>query len=209
MSANAEGRATSLSKLMVEAGLLALFFGALVFVAGWSYAERFFAEFGVNLSALEGLEAESIATYALWVFRDGWLPILLFLVAVLFTSVLVIACNRMGGIVVIALVAVASLVGAGWLGATRATQQVPQLLAEKYHTFVRVAVIAEPASTLDEFLGELGTSTCLRKIFMDRRNLYVYPGYESLREQKPDVYILPLSEIVAVQISRNPDLCQP
>ena len=200
-----------LLKLLVEAGLLALFLGALVFVAGWSYAERFFAELGLNLSAMDGLETESIAAYALWVFRDGWLAVLLFALAALVVGGLVLARSRSGGVVAIALIAVAAILGAGWLGAARASRQVPQLLADDYHAFARVAVTAEAGTTLERVLARLGEpdAGCLRKLFMDRRHLYAYPGYESLRGQTPEVYILPLREIAAIRIVPNLDLCEP
>ncbi len=212
MSRAAETPDGTLFRLMVEAGLLGLFLGALVLVAGWSYAERFFAELGLNLSALDGLEAESVAAYALWVFRDGWLPVLLFAVAAVSALALVLAWNRRGAAIAIAGVAALALIGAGWLGAARASRQVPRLLAQDAPPFVRVAVTARAGSTLETLLrerGDLGASTCLRKVFMDRRHLYAYPGYESLRGQRPEIYILPLEEIAALRIVPNPALCQP
>jgi len=211
MSSGEPTPGVELFKLIVEAGLLALFLGALIFVAGWSYAERFFAELGLNLSALEGLESESVTAYALWVFRDGWLPALLFVIAALFVVVLILAQHRTGGVIAIAFVAALALVGAGWLGAARASRQVPHLLTEGYQAFERVAVTAKEGTTLERILADLGEpeAGCLRKLFMDRRHLYAYAGYESLRQQQPEIHILPLDEIAAIRIVPNPDLCEP
>lgn len=212
MSASDARSAPGLLKLVAEAGLLALFLSVLVFVAGWTYAERYFAELGLNLSALDGLETESITAYALWVFRDGWLTVLLFVIAALFAAAVTFAISYRGGVVAIAMLAMVALLGAGWLGAARASRQIPQLLADAPHAFVRIAVTAKAGTTLEDVLrekGDLGASTCLRKLFMDRSHLYAYPGYESLRGSKPDVYILPLDEIAAIRVIPNPALCTP
>ena len=167
---------SDLAILIVEAGLLSAFLGALVFVAGWSYAERFFAELGLGLSAIDGLEATSFSAFALWVFRDGWMAVLVFLVAAAFVLALAwrsdgprpIAGSRLrwrGG---------ARRAGAHrrWIsGSLRAQRQVPLLLAESYHVFPRVVVVAKPDSALAAFLadrGDLGATSCLRKVFMDR-----------------------------------------
>ncbi|WP_156927211.1 hypothetical protein [Azospirillum halopraeferens] len=108
--------------------------------------------------------------------------------------------------------AAGGLVLAATLGSDRASRQVPALLTDGYHNFPRITVVAKAGSGLAGFLserGQLGASTCLRKVFMDRRNLYAYPGYKSLQGQRPNVLILPLSEIVAIEVIGNPGLCEP
>lgn len=207
-----------LAILIVEAGLLTAFFSAVVFVAGWSYADRFFAELGLNLSAIDGLEAASFSAFALWVFRDVWLAIMIFVLFAAFALVLVVAFRhsaadrRLEAALALAVLGAIGLVGAGYLGAMRAERQVPQLFAEHYQAFSRVVVVANTGTSLEAFLaehGDLGASTCLRKVFMDQRNLYAYAGYESLRGWRPSIYILPLAEIGAIEVVRNPGLCTP
>lgn len=209
---------SDLAILIVEAGLLSAFLGALVFVAGWSYADRFFAELGLGLSATDGIESTSFSAFALWVFRDGWMAVLVFLVAAAFVLALALALRRTAAdrrveaALIVAVTAVLALIGAGYLGSQRAQWQVPLLLEENYHTFPRIVVVAKPDSALSAFLtarGDLGASSCLRKVFMDRANLYTYAGYESMRERRPSIYILPLSEVAVIEVVPNPGLCTP
>lgn len=205
-------------KLLIETGLLTAFAGAVVFVAGWSYADRFMAELGLNLSAIEGGERENMFGYAYWVLRDSWLPILVSALILALVGLLMGTFRRPGAgrrldvAVILAVLAAGGLGGAAALGSARASRQVPALLAEGFHNFPRIIVVAKKDSELAAFLadrGQLGKSTCLRKLFMDRRNLYGYAGYNSLRGQRPNVFILPLSEIVAIQVVNNPGLCDP
>ena len=155
-----------LAILIVEAGLLSAFLGALVFVAGWSYAERFFAELGLGLSAIDGLEATSFSAFALWVFRDGWMAVLVFLVAAAFALALALTLRRTAedrrieAALVVAVLAVLALIGAGYLGSQRAERQVPLLLTENYHAFPRVVVAAKPESALFAFLADRGDLGC-------------------------------------------------
>ena len=72
------------------------------------------------------------------------------------------------------------------------------------------ALIAGAATTA-QFLTEKtgGTSKdCLRKLFMDRKNIYLYPGYEDTKDSLPKVYIVPLSEVASIEIIKNRGLCQ-
>jgi hypothetical protein len=44
---------------------------------------------------------------------------------------------------------------------------------------------------------------------MDQANLYAYAGYQSMLGRRPSIYILPLSEIAAIEVVPNPALCLP
>lgn len=217
-AAPAAGAFSDPLKLLVETGLFAGMAGAMVWIAGWSYADRFFAELGLNLAAVEGIGEDSFAAYAYWVFRDGWLPLLLAGLMLVLAGLSFAALRRPGplpplsvGVLLVALAA-GGMVGAATLGAGRVARQVPWLLAEGYQNFPRLILVPKKDSDLAAFLaerGQLARSTCLRKLFMDRRNLYVYPGYESLRGKRPHILILPLREIQAVELVANPGLCEP
>ncbi|WP_028795347.1 hypothetical protein [Thalassobaculum salexigens] len=218
MKIEAEGIGLDPVKLLVETGLLTAYFGAVIFVVGWSYADRFFAELGLSFAAIDGIETKLFWAYAYWVFRDAWLLLLIAGFVLLFAAAVAVAfssrlmAQRRIVVAILGLLAAAGLLGSGYLGALRASQQVPQLFAEGFHNFPRVVVIAKEDSELAGYLtdrGELGTSTCFRKVFMDRRNLYGYAGYKSLRDQRPNILILPLSDIAAIEIIRNPGLCEP
>ena len=194
------------------------FLSALVFVAGWSYADRFFAELGLNLSALDDLEATSFSAFAVWVFRDGWLAVLTFLVAAAFVLLLVVtlrrtaAERRLEAALALAALGALALVGAGYLGSYRAQRQVPMLFTEAYQGFSAWWLYPRRTPRWRPFSagrGISGASSCLRKVFMDQRNLYAYAGYESLRGPRPDVFILPLDDIAAIEVVRNPGLCTP
>ena len=50
---------SALTTLIIEAGLAALYLGALVFLAGWSFADRYFAELGLfSLAAAYARESQ-------------------------------------------------------------------------------------------------------------------------------------------------------
>lgn len=207
----------SLTFLIVDAGLLVGFISAVVFVAGWSYADRYFAELGLNLSAIDGLAASSFSTYALWVFGDAWLVVATFLAAAGFAWALVVGVRkspvdrRLEASILIGILAALVLIGAGYLGADRARRQVPTLFTEHYQSLPRIAVTPTKDSMLATmFAGDdnLLQSTCLRRVFMDHRNIYTYAGYESLRENTgQDILILPLSEIAMIKVISNTGLC--
>jgi len=209
-------RLPSLAGFIVEAGLLAAFISALVFVAGWSYADRYFHGLGINISALDGLATSSFSAYALWVFRDGWLAATGFVIAGLFGLALVLMVRltaegqRLAAALVTALLAALALFGAAYLGADRAEAQLKVLFSNNYATFPRITISAKdsPLSSFLDEKGDLGSSTCLRKLFMDHRNLYAYAGYADMRTQRPRIYVIPLSGIAAMEvITSNTALC--
>lgn len=199
-------------RILVEAGIAALYLGALVSIAGWTFADRYFAELGLGISAIEGLETSNFSAYALWVFRDGWLSILFLAAGLLASGVLFrhflgpIGEGPLAGFVAIA--AVLSLFGAGHLGAERASQSAAALFTEKYKTLVRVNVIAKKDSPLESYLAArpaFSENGCLRKVFMDRKHLYAYPGVNDAPRQP--ILIIPLSEIALIETSIANELC--
>ena len=102
--------------------------------------------------------------------------------------------------------------GAAQLGGSRASDQVDRLFATGYVNFPRIAVIPVANGPLAALLGpphDLGASTCLRKIFADRRHLYVYAGYAPVPAVRPDILVLPRDEIAYVRIVTGvADLCE-
>lgn len=105
-----------------------------------------------------------------------------------------------------------SFVAAFWLGQWRANNQVFELISQDYQTFPRVRVLARPGTATERFLGARNQGPqkdCLRKLFMDQKTLYLYPGNESFRDGIPPVYIVPLSEIGGIEIIKNRGLCKP
>lgn len=205
---------STLSKLIIEAGLAALYLGALVFLAGWSFADRYFAELGLNISAIDGLETSSIYGYALWVFRDSVL--ILLAVAAVGCIVALGAIRRKAivtegqAVVLLIVLSLASLVGAGYLGNYRAERQVSQLLSEGYAAFSRVLVTPKTDSPVQAFLSSrtgFSENGCLRKLYMDRKNLYLYAGYKGQTEGRPRVLIIPLDEVAMIETLPITDLC--
>ncbi|MEO9781711.1 MAG: hypothetical protein ABJH07_00345 [Sedimentitalea sp.] len=202
--------------LIIKAGLASLYLGALVFLAGWSYADRYFAELGLNLAAIDGLDTSTYSGFALWVFRDGVLTIFAFAAAI---GVGLFLANRSLGmrgspvlLLVASVLALLMLVGAAQIGAVRAGQQVPDLFEKNYQNFVRIRVVAREDSPLNDVFvarGNLGNSTCLRKVFMDRRNLYAYAGYMSTKAPRQPIMIMPLSEVALIETVSNQALCTP
>lgn len=118
-------------------------------------------------------------------------------------------------VVLATIAAIGALVGAAKLGSARAAHQVPLLFERDYRNFVRITVVAREGSDLQRVLaerGDLGQSTCLRKVFMDRRNLYAYAGYadpvqEDAGRPKESILIMPLSDIALVETQVNAGLC--
>jgi hypothetical protein len=207
----------SFSAVLGEVGLLGAYGAALAYVAGWSYADRYFAELGIGLSELDGFGAEDIAVYALHVFQDGWLASLASLsLAIVLVAGLWRQRRRLGpdaAVVATVLIALVSLVGAAHLGSSRALAQVDRLFESAYRNFPRVAVLPKPDSPAAIWLGEgnhVGDSTCLRKIFADRTHLYVYYGVRRPNAARPDVLVLPRDQLAATRVVLgNRDLCEP
>ncbi|WP_421980910.1 hypothetical protein [Roseibium sp.] len=204
-----------LVKMLVDAGFVTLYIGSLVFISGWSYADRYFAELGLNISAIDGLDAASFSVYALWILRDAVLTFVVVLAGVFLafslfrTKVGPIHDTWMGAL--IALIATISLFGAAHLGADRAKSQVKNLFTEDTHNTVRVRILANKNSTLAEYLSKrpgLSESGCLRKIYMDKRHLYAYAGYESERGPQQNILVIPLSEIALIETLAIRDLCE-
>lgn len=212
-----QGLPPPITDLIIEIGAFSTYLALVVFVTGWSYGDRWFAELGLNISAIQGIQAETYSGWALWVLEDGGLGLLLVVIVMAFvggwtvTRTVTAPRFRLIASSALAFAAVAALVVAGHLGASMATRQVPTLFAGDAPAFPRVRVVARTGSTLADFFaarGDLGASTCLRKVFMDQRNLYVYAGYKSLEGRLPNISILPLADIAVIETIRNPSLCQ-
>jgi hypothetical protein len=209
-TANEEG----LVSTVLQLSGWSVYVGALLTTTGWAYADRYFASFGLGLSAIDSDLHSSFAIYAIWAARDGWrfvFTALLYVVAALMLAWLWNSSPRFwrpAAGAIIALAMLLSIPGAFKLGQWRADDQVPKLMAEDYATFPRVLIHAKDGSALAAFLKTKNAdSSCLRKLFMDKRNLYLYPGYDALSDTIPPVYILPLREIAAIEVVRNPGLC--
>jgi hypothetical protein len=188
----------------------------LLFIIGWAYADTYFDVFGISTSGLDRDLAGAFYIYALWALRDGWLLLIVLLASLAVIAVLLAIFRHSSSfwqpftIFVIAAFVAASLIFAFWLGQSRAASQVPQLLSSHYQTFRRVIVTAKKDTGTAQFLAEKNageSKDCLRKIYMDRKHIYLYPGYEDLKGGIPPVYIVPLEEIAAIEIVRNPGLC--
>ncbi|WP_372575197.1 hypothetical protein [Ruegeria jejuensis] len=202
----------SVYKVIVEAGFVTLYLGALIFIAGWTYADRYFAELGLGISAVDGLEASSFSAYALWVFRDGLLSVLAVLAGLLAAAFLF---RRQFGamseellLALAAALAVLSLFGAAYLGAERAKDRAENLFSQNYKSLVRISLVPKADSPLATYLDArpaLSANGCLRKIFMDRKNLYAYAGVNDSSRQP--ILIIPLSEVALIETSVIPDLC--
>lgn len=208
---------TDFGATLIKTGIVGLYLTALLFVTGWAYADRYFDLFGISMSGLDRDVPEVFYIYALWTFRDFGLFLLL-LAATLAIMAFLLALFSHGNlllrwfaIVVIAVFVVASFAGAFRLGQWRAEAQVPNLISRDYFTFPRVIVSAKPDSATAAFLKtkNAGESTdCLRKLFMDKKNIYLYAGYESTKDSIPAVFIVPLADIAGIEIIKNRGLCQ-
>lgn len=207
---------------LFEAGVVIGYLGLLAYVAGWSYLDRWFAWFGINTAALDKLNDKNFAIYALWVLRDEWLWIAVFVillgVGVLSAVFLALAARlpvrryrTVAEATAFTMVAAIGLILATAVGHQRADGQLPALIGEAGDdTFRRVIVTAKPNTATAAFLADKSAAAgCLRKLYMDSRTLYLYPGYKSLVRAKPPVYILPLGEIATIEVTNTGGLCDP
>ena len=209
---------TDFSITLIKSGLIGIYLTSLLFVIGWAYADRYFELFGISISGIDRDLEGAFYIYALWALRDGWLFLLVSGVALVGTALLLRVYKfasdawRSSAIFMIAFFVLLSFVAAFWLGQWRASGQVPGLISEDYQSFPRVMVRAKEGTVTAAFLTDKTRGEqkdCLRKLFMDRKNLYLYPGYESFREGIPPVYIMPLAEIGGIEIVKNRGLCKP
>lgn len=201
--------------LLLEAGIVVLYLSAVAFVAGWSYADTYFAELGLNLAAIDGLGTESFYGYAFWVAHDPWLIALV--VGLSVAMILVGTVQPLQALVpavwrnaVLVALAAGSLFLAGYFGTLRATSQMEVLFTEHYQTFPRIKVIAKEGSALEKFLAtrdDLGANSCLRNLLMDQSHLYAYAGYASFAAPRPPVFIFDLDDIAVVETVANQSLC--
>jgi hypothetical protein len=209
---------TDFSITLIKSGLIGLYLTSILFVIGWAYADRYFELFGISLSGLQRNPDNSHYIYALWALRDGWLFLAVSGVALAIIALLLriyAYANelwRPTAIFVIAAFVMASFVAAFWLGQWRANRQAPDLISKNYNTFPRVSVVAKANTPTAEFLAARSAGEqkdCLRKLYMDQKHIYLYPGYESFKEGIPPVYVVPLSEVAAIEISKARGLCKP
>jgi hypothetical protein len=205
----------SLVSTLLQFSGWSVYAGALLTITGWAYADRYFALFGLGLSAIDSDMYGAFYIYAFWALSDSWIFVLAALMYVVGALVVVWLWDssakfwRPAAALIIAVAMPLSIAGAFNLGQWRADEQVPRLISENYATYPRVLVHVKEGSAADASLkSKKADSSCLRKLFMDKRNLYLYPGYEKLRNTIPPVYVVPLSEVVFVEVIRNPGLCQ-
>lgn len=209
---------TDFSITLIKSGLIGIYLTSLLFVIGWAYADRYFELFGISISGIDRDLEGAFYIYALWALRDGWLFLLVSGVALVGIALLLhvyksaTAAWRASAIFAIAFFVLLSFVLAFWLGQWRANWQAPRLIAEDYQTFPRVMVRAKEGTVTAAFLADKTRGEqkdCLRKLYMDRKNLYLYPGYKSFRDGIPPVYVVPLTEIGGIEIVKNRGLCKP
>lgn len=209
---------TDFSITLIKSGLIGFYLTSLLFVIGWAYADRYFELFGISLSGIDRDLQGAFYIYALWALRDGWLFLVVAGGALVGIALLLRVYKfasptlRASAIFAIAFFVLLSFVAAFWLGQWRASGQVPRLISEDYQTFPRVMVRAREGTVTAAFLADKTRGEqkdCLRKLYMDRKNLYLYPGYESFRDGIPPVYVVPLAEIGAIEIVKNRGLCKP
>lgn len=204
-----------LMTVLLEAGIAAFYLSSLVFLAGWSYADRYFAELGLNISAIDGVGETGFYAYALWVFRD-WIMVLASVAALVGVSGFLLRGQFSSSLHPwiapgLLIVAIGSLFGAAYLGAMRATDQVDRLFTDEYRSFVRIIVHPRKETALADYLAKrpgLSKNGCLRKVFMDKRNLYAYAGYEGAQGSRRPMLIIPLSEVSVIETLTNAGLCK-
>lgn len=91
------------------------------------------------------------------------------------------------------------------------TQVLAERLVADGHVAMQVPSFARGATVADlnMVLWSWSADLPARLLLIDDEGRLDYAGYESLRGPRSDIFILPLEEIAAIEVIRNPSLCMP
>jgi hypothetical protein len=210
------------NELLLGSGVLAAYFGALIFVIGWSYMQSYFGTLGITYSGSGGSGYSSdYAAYAFSAIRHYLLYILiamslLFIVAMFFVGLslrfglkLSSSFQAIVSIFVLSIFIVMSFAGALWVGQTYGREQIADLiLNEKFPSVILNIDKNNPFAGDSRRLAE---KECLRKVFIDSKYIYVYPAYERLLKDGiiPPIYSIALDSVSSIELSLQKKKCTP
>ncbi len=199
---------TSTPRLALDLVTLVGLVAALVYIAGWSYAERYFAHFQVGLLALE-VPAEYYFVYGSWVLGHWWWLVLLgVILGWLGLGLVPPAAWRTRWLRALALLLILALfLGLRWLGGTTGSQDYRAQQATDFGASPRVRVWLKPNSTPpvpeDASLTDLTTALpqgCQRLLVQNRSTLWLFRPRQGAPQTQVAVLALPMAEVRALRL---------
>lgn len=199
---------TAPARLALDLATLVGLSAALVYTAGWSYAERYFAHFQIGLLALE-MPTEYYFVYGSWVLGHWWWLVLLgaaLAVPVLWS--LPPAAWRSRWLRAVALLLVLALcMGMRVLGGTTGSQHYRLQQATDFRDSPRVRVwlksgggspAPEDAALMD--LAATLPQGCHRLLVQNRSTLWLFRPRQGAPQAQMAVLALPVAEVRALRL---------
>lgn len=196
-------------KVIGECGLVVALAVAWLYLAGWRYAEQYFAAFGISISAIE-LKREYLITYGFWTFRRFMMPLLI-LGSMIFATVWVLRRNGrifppsvVIGITVGLIILLFSL--AHWLGGSLAENRFRELRDTGFPGYRNVRVEMAPewskdSTELDRLAKALADpDACYRLIFSDTTSVFLFRPISSGATVPVETLHLARSDIKAMRV---------
>ncbi len=196
-----------------ETGLVVASGAAWLYLAGWRFAEQYFAEFGIGISAI-GLDREYLITYGVWVVLDHWGLLAVGAAALVggFRLWQTRGRRALGPVPAVAIVGVvAALIVALFalaheLGGRDARHRVAQIRAHDYAGLRNVrlhtaAAWAEGSDALKALAQDLADpQACYRLLFADRTSVFVIKPVRGEPDWPVPVLQVARADIKAVRI---------
>lgn len=195
------------SRLALDLATLAVLIAALVYVAGWSYAERYFAHFQLGLLALE-VPLEYYFVYGVQVLgHRWWLALAGAVLAVPLGGLLppTTRPNRWLRVGALALV-LALFLAMRWLGSATGSHSYRQQQARDFPDSPRVRLWLKPggASSPEEAsLAELAAALpqgCHRLLLQNRSTLWLIRPRQGAPQAQVAVLTVPMAEVRALRV---------
>lgn len=207
---------TSTPRLALDLATLIGLIAALVYIAGWSYAERYFAHFQVGLLALE-VPTEYYFVYGSWVIGHWWLLVLLgVILAWLICGLLPPTAWQRRWLRATALVLVLALFMAmRWLGGAAGSRDYRVQQASDFRDSPRVRLWLKPGAasptpetaTLSDLEATLPQG-CHRLLLQNRSTLWLFRPRRGALQAQVAVLALPMAEVRALRVLPQFSSCE-
>ncbi len=200
----------SSSKGLLDTATVMALATALVYVAGWTYALNYFANFGAGLLSLD-IPREYFFLYGFWVFRDSWWLVLLY-IGVVALSIWIKGSSMLQGIGRGWRTALMALLPILFLGMVAGVEQVGREFANaQYRTQADARFAGYPQARvwlkdegiaderLKQAVNDLAAS-CYRLLIRDKEKLYLFHPPPNATAVHLALLDVPLDAVRAVRV---------
>lgn len=186
---------------------------AWLYIAGWTYAAKYFGEFNIGLLSID-IPEKFFLVYGFKVVQAKWASLVGLLAVGAYAVFLVQRAGR-APVSVVFFGAVILVVALGYIARvaamSAASATVENNRINHWRDFTKVQVVIReplPSPGLKQWLGDLATGYCWLKLLETPDTLYVFPSPKFGARFMPRILAIPRADIAAVRNLPNRGACK-